>query len=138
WMLRPENPYFARAAVNRVWAHFFGTGLVDPVDDIGEQNPPSHPELLDELSRQFAAHGFDIKYLIRAITFSKTYQLSSAASNPSHREDDRLFARMALKGMSGEQLYDSLLVAMDAPPEQPRSNQPRMTVASTRGEFLAK
>lgn len=137
WMLRADNRYFARAAVNRFWAHFFGTGLVEPVDDIGEQNPPSHPELFDELARQFAAHGFDVKYLVRAITFSKTYQLSSAVSDASHREDDRHFARMAFKGLTGEQLYDSLLAAMDAPPERP-SGQPMESPASRRAEFLAR
>lgn len=138
WMLRPENPYFARAAVNRIWAHFFGIGLVEPVDDMNDQNPPSHPELLDELSRQFVAHDYDIKYLIRAITFSKTYQLSSVVSDPSHKEDERHFARMAFKGLTGEQLYDSLMVAMDSPPEPQPTGDRFMNRTSPRAEFLAK
>src|SRR5207253_142828 len=79
WLVTPENPFFARAAVNRLWGHFFGIGLVDPVDDLTEANPPSHPELLDELASAFAAHQFDIKFLIRAILLSNAYQLSGAA-----------------------------------------------------------
>src|SRR5262249_30835518 len=66
WLVRADNPFFARAAVNRLWEYFFGTGLTDPVDEQGDHNPPSHPELLDEMARQFADHGFDLKYMIRA------------------------------------------------------------------------
>lgn len=115
WLLRAENPFFARAAVNRLWAHFFGLGLVEPVDDLSDQNPASHPELLDLLAREFAAHDFDIKFMIRAITFSKTYQRSSVLSDPSQAADVRLFARMNLKGLTGEQLYDSVMIATDTP-----------------------
>src|SRR5262249_61734684 len=68
WMTARNNPYFARAAANRLWAHFFGIGLVEPVDDLSEQNPPSHPELLDELARGFMERCYDQKFLIRAIT----------------------------------------------------------------------
>src|SRR5438445_1587677 len=82
WMVSPENPFFARAAVNRMWAHLFGVGLVDPVDDMGADNPPSHPELLDALARSFAEHGFDRKFLIRAIVLSRPYQLSSIVAEP--------------------------------------------------------
>ena len=78
WMTTRDNPFFARAMVNRTWAEFFGTGLVDPVDDMGPHNRPSHPALLDELAQQFAAHSFDVKYLMRAIVLSRPYQLSSA------------------------------------------------------------
>src|SRR5207302_6517455 len=84
WLTAGDNPYFARAAVNRVWAYFFGTGLADPVDVMFDaHNAPSHPELLDELARQFAAHRFDLKFLIRAITTSRTYQLTSAGTHKS-------------------------------------------------------
>ncbi len=108
WMTSPENPYFARNAVNRVWAHFFGIGLVDPVDDEpGDDNPPSHPRLLDELSRQFISSKYDVKYLIRAITASAAYQRTSVVSDAS-QQDARLFARMAVKGLTPEQLFDSL------------------------------
>jgi hypothetical protein len=109
WVVHKHNPYFARAVVNRLWLHFFGIGLVDPVDGLGEEQPPSHPELLDDLAREFASHRFDLRYLIRAITGSKTYMLSSVLSDPSHN-DPRLFARAAVRGLSAEQFYDSLAV----------------------------
>ena len=94
-----------------MWAYFFGTGLVDPVDEMaGGDRHPSHPELLDVLAREFAAHHFDLKFLIRAITASRAYQLTSAATHKS--QDDRtLFARMPLRGLTAEQLFDSLAMA---------------------------
>jgi hypothetical protein len=110
WLTSPKNPYFSRALANRMWAYFFGTGLVDPVDDLRPENAPSHPELLEELARQFAAHKFDIKFLIRAITASRAYQLSSQATHSS-QDDPRLFARMALRGLTPEQIFESLSVA---------------------------
>ncbi|HEY7311055.1 MAG TPA: DUF1549 and DUF1553 domain-containing protein [Gemmataceae bacterium] len=111
WMTSKDNPYFARAAVNRMWGYFFGTGIVDPVDEmVGGEHTPSHPELLDELARQFAAHDFDLKFLIRAITSSRAYQLSSVATHQS-QDDPREFARMPLRGLSAEQLFDSIAQA---------------------------
>lgn len=111
WMTRADNPYFAKAAANRLWAHFFGTGLVEPVDEIaGGPNKPSHPELLDELARQLAAHRFDLKFLMRAITASKAYQRASASTHAS-QDDLQQFARMAVKGLTPEQLFDSLTEA---------------------------
>jgi hypothetical protein len=110
WMISDRNTYFARTAVNRLWGQFFGIGIVNPVDDFTADNPPSHPELLDELARQFAAHKYDFKFLIRAVTATKTYQLSSRQTDKS-QENPRLFARMALKGMAPEQLFDSIAQA---------------------------
>jgi hypothetical protein len=108
WLTSADNPYFARAAVNRVWAYFFGTGLADPVDDMFDaHNVPSHPELLDELARQFTAHRFDLKFLMRAITTSRTYQLTSAGTHKS-QDDPRRFARMHIRGLTPEQLFDSV------------------------------
>jgi hypothetical protein len=109
WMTAGDNPFFARAAVNRMWAHFFGVGLVDPVDDFNDTNSPSHPELLDELAKQFVANKFDLKFLVRAITLSKVYQRTSVAGPTA--PELRLFARMPIKGLTGEQLYDSITVA---------------------------
>lgn len=110
WITSPNNPYFARAAVNRTWATFFGIGIVEPVDDFDENNQPSHPELLDLLAREFAAHEFDVKYLISAITASRAYQLASRQTHDSQK-DPRHFARHAVRGLSGLQLYDSVVTA---------------------------
>jgi hypothetical protein len=107
WVVSPTNPYFARAGVNRMWSYFFGTGLTDPVDEQGAHNPPSHPELLDELARQFADHRFDLKYLVRALVASQAYQRTSTVGSPA-KDDPRLFARMPVRGLSAEQLFDSL------------------------------
>ena len=76
-MAAPDNPFFARALANRLWGHFMGRGLVEPIDDMRVTNPPSNPELLDALAKDFVAHKFDLKHLIRTIMNSTTYQLSS-------------------------------------------------------------
>ncbi len=108
WVTSKDNPYFARAAVNRVWSYFFGIGIIEPVDEmVGAENTPSHPELLDDLAKDFAAHDFDLKYLILAITSSKAYQLSSVRTHPS-QDVPRQFSRAPLLGMTPEQLYDSV------------------------------
>jgi hypothetical protein len=135
WLTSPKNPWFARAAANRMWAYFFGTGLVDPVDDLRDDNPASHPELLDELARQFAEHHFDLKYLIRAITASRAYQLASTADKDKTPDDPRLFSRMALRGMTPEQIFDSLTMATGL--REKRSNR-RVFYQddSLRAEFL--
>lgn len=114
WMTTPDNPYFARAAVNRLWAHFFGIGLVEPVDDLSDENKPSHPELLDELARQFVRHGFDYRFMIRAIALSKTYQLSSVHPQATP-PDVRLFAYMPVKGLTQDQLMESLSLTIGVP-----------------------
>jgi hypothetical protein len=110
WMTSPDNPYFTRAAVNRVWGKLFGVGLVDPVDDFGQSNPCSHPELLTALAEQFAAQDVELQFLIRAITTSRAYQRSSRRTHES-QDQPGLFARMATKGLTPEQLYDSLAQA---------------------------
>jgi hypothetical protein len=110
WVTRRDNPFFARTMANRMWEHFFGIGLVDPSDDFREENPASHPELLDDLASAFAASGFDMQMLIRAITSSQAYQRTSTQTHAS-QEDLRLFARMPLKGLTPEQVFDSLATA---------------------------
>lgn len=111
WVTSPKNPYFARTTANRLWGHFFGHGLMDPVDDEpSKDNPPSHPELLKVLAEQVVAHNFDMKYMIRAITLSKAYQRSSKQTEDSQK-DPKLFAKMAVKGMTPELLFDSLVNA---------------------------
>ena len=78
WMVDAKNPFFARAVANRYWAHFFGKGIVDPLDDMRVTNPPSNPELLDALAKELVEHRYGLKHLIRAIAKSKTYHLSPA------------------------------------------------------------
>src|SRR5262245_62004662 len=108
WMTAPENPFFARALVNRTWAHLFGRGIVHPVDDMMPENEPSHPELLDALARHIAKTGeFDVKYLIKAICLSETYQRTSKPT-PENKGDAKLFSHMTMKVLSPEQLFDSL------------------------------
>jgi hypothetical protein len=109
WMTAPDNPFFAKAAVNRVWSMLFGMGIVDPPDDIRDENPASHPELLDALAQAFVDNKYDLKFLIKAITLSKTYQRTSALEGAT--DDPRLFTRMAVKALTAEQLYDSIALA---------------------------
>jgi hypothetical protein len=115
WITAAENPYFARAAVNRLWAHFFGRGLVNPVDNFHDGNPPSHPELLDLLANEFRASGYDLKHLIRCLCTSAAYQRTSRPL-PQNEADDLLFSHMVVKVMSPEVFYDSLATAMAAGP----------------------
>ena len=116
WLTGPSNPYFARATVNRVWSHLFGRGIVDPVDDFGENNSPVSPELLDTLASQLIDSGFDLKKLVRTIAKSRAYQLSSRgnqADDAAGHIEQRLttFAQMNVKTLTPEQLYDCIAVA---------------------------
>ncbi len=107
WMTNPENPYFARAIVNRMWAHFLGLGLVEAVDDMRVTNPPTNPELLNALAKDFIAHKFDLKHLIRTIMNSRTYQLSSAPS-PFNAKDRQNYARYFPRRLAAEVLSDAV------------------------------
>jgi hypothetical protein len=113
WVAGTDNPYFARAGANRIWAYLIGTGLIEPIDGWNETNPPSHPELLDLLAQQFASHQFDPQYLLRSIIASRTYQASSAALSQGKDVKPQLFARGAVRGLSAEQLFDSLAEATE-------------------------
>ena len=110
WVTKPDNPYFARAAVNRVWARFFGTGIVEPLDDLRPDNPPSHPELLDLLAQEFRSHGYELKFLIRAITATKAYALTSGVGR-SELAPANLFAAMPVRTLSSGQLFETLAQA---------------------------
>ncbi len=107
WMADPENPFFARALVNRYWKHFFGRGLVDPEDDMRVTNPATNPELLDALAQDFVAHKFDMKHLIRTICNSQTYQLA-AEPNDWNRNDKQNFSRYYPKRLNAEVLLDAI------------------------------
>jgi hypothetical protein len=107
WICSPDNPFFAKAFVNRLWAQYMGRGFVNPVDDLSDENVPSHPELLKALAKEFADSGFDIKHLVRGICNSKAYQRTSKPSG-DNRDDRTLWSHQAIKVLSGEQLFDSL------------------------------
>jgi Protein of unknown function (DUF1549)/Protein of unknown function (DUF1553) len=107
WMVAKDNPFFARAICNRLWGHFTGRGLVEPIDDMRVTNPPSNPELLDALARDLFEHKFDLKHLIRAIMLSSTYQLSSEP-NEGNIHDQQNYARSYPRRMLAEVLLDSL------------------------------
>ncbi len=107
WMAQPSNPFFARALANRLWGHFMGRGLVEPVDDMRETNPPSNPELLDALAKDFVDSKFDVKRLVRTICTSRTYQLSSEP-NDLNRSDKQNHARAYARRLVAEVLHDSI------------------------------
>jgi hypothetical protein len=114
WLTSPRNPFFARVFVNRMWKHFFGRGLVEPVDDLRATNPPSHPELLDFLSEDFARNGYDVKRLIRVLTGTAAYH-RSAAPLPGNARDTRFLSRYPFKRLGAEQLADALAAATGTP-----------------------
>jgi hypothetical protein len=120
WITAPGNPYFARAAVNRVWARFFGTGLIEPIDDLDSNETPELGAILDELAGQFRDHGYDLKYLIRALTATRAYNLSSAV-DPNESTTPPLFAGMAVRGLSPGQFVDSLAQATGADTSETRA-----------------
>jgi hypothetical protein len=105
WLTSPDNPWFARNLANRVWRHFLGRGLVEPVDDVRDTNPPSNPELLDALARHIIDSKFDLKKLIRTITASRVYQLSSHP-NPTNVGDEMNFSRSLFRPPGAEVLLD--------------------------------
>jgi hypothetical protein len=107
WLTSPDNPYFTRAVVNRVWANFFGIGLVDPVDDLRTSNPASNEELLAALCRFTVEKGYDLKALMRLILLSETYRRSSEPL-PRNRDDRRWFARAYPKRLMAEVLSDAI------------------------------
>lgn len=114
WITAPDNPFFARATVNRFWKHFFGRGIVHPVDDFRATNPPINEPLLDALAEDFVAKGYDIKQLIRAICNSRTYQLSDK-TNPTNESDTKNFSHFYSKRLGPEVLFDAIVTATGVP-----------------------
>jgi len=125
WLTAKDNRMFARATANRFWAHFLGRGFVNPMNNFGDHNTPSHPALLDALADEFVASNFDVKHLIRCICLSETYQRTSKVAPGNEKaEAESLFVRMAPKVLTPEQVYDALCVALElpeiAPPPDPK------------------
>jgi hypothetical protein len=114
WMVDPKNPFFAKAVANRYWAHFFGRGIVDPLDDMRVTNPPSNPELLNALAQNLIDHNFSLKALIKTICKSRTYQLTSAP-NEFNKLDKQAYARYYPKRLQAEVLLDALCQVTDSP-----------------------
>jgi hypothetical protein len=107
WLASPENPYFATSVANRVWAHFFGLGIVEPVDDIRVSNPASNPELFEALGAKLTSYNYDFKQLVRDICNSHAYQRSSQA-NASNEEDTKNFSHSRIRRIPAESLLDCL------------------------------
>ena len=107
WLASSQNPYFASNFANRVWAHFFGPGIIDPVDDVRISNPASNPELLAELAKRFTATNYDFKQLVRDICRSQTYQRSTQR-NESNMQDEKNFAHANLRRIKAESLLDCI------------------------------
>lgn len=116
WMTAEDNPFFARTLVNRLWGHFLGRGIIHPIDDARSTNPPSNPELLDELSRDFIANGFDVKHLIRRITGSRAYRLSSEPT-AENEQDQQNYARFYPRRLPAEVLLDAISQVLEVPTE---------------------
>lgn len=120
WITSPDNPFFARSLVNRVWKHLLGRGLVEPVDDLRPTNPATHPDLLDALAADFTAHHFDLRHLIRTIVSSRTYQLSSKPL-AGNKADDRLYSHALVRELPAQVFMDAVARAAGVPDQFPNA-----------------
>jgi hypothetical protein len=134
WLTSAENPFFARAAVNRIWYHLFGRGIVDPVDDLRSTNPPSNAELLDALAADFVKHGFDRKYLIRKIMLSRTYQ-QSWQTTATNADDDKYFSHAKVRLPRAEALLDAICSATETAEKFPQFPAGTSAVSLPDGEY---
>src|SRR5579871_1570874 len=114
WLTSKDNALFRQNLANRIWAAFFGRGIIEPVDDVRISNPPSNRELLEELGRRLASYDFDTRRLIRDICNSRTYQLA-VATNPTNRDDDSQFSHARLRRLRADVLLDSIAEVTDTP-----------------------
>jgi len=143
WLTAADNPYFARAMANRVWAHLMGRGIVEPVDDFRATNPPSNPALLDALADSFVQGGYRVKPLIRLIMNSATYQLSAeppAHASPYGADPERYFTTAAVKILTAEQILDAISSAtgiLERFPGYPRGTRAiEIAEGETSNQFL--
>lgn len=114
WLVAPENPFFAKVEVNRLWGHLMGRGIVEPVDDFRDSNPPASAALIDWLAQDFVQHGFDRKHTLRTILNSRTYQLSSR-KNEFNKTDVKYFSHARTRLLSAEQLLDAICQVTSVP-----------------------
>jgi hypothetical protein len=115
WLTSKENPMFARAGANRLWSYFMERGIIEPVDDIRTSNPPTNPELLDALTKDFVDSGFDMKYIMKTITRSRTYQ-QSIITNKWNKADTINFSHAVARRLTAEQLLDAIGIATGSRP----------------------
>ena len=132
WITDGNNPYFARATVNRIWDYFTGAGIVDPIDWFGVSTIPSHPELLDWLAEDFIRHGYNLRYLTRAILNSEMYQ-RSAQTTDMNKNDEYLLTHARIRPLTAEQLFYSLLEATNIASRQKRRGQ---DVRNMKNQYL--
>ena len=118
WITSPDNIYFARSFVNRIWGYLNGVGLIEPLDDIRAGNPPSNPELLDWMGQEFIAKGFDFRHMVRQICRSRTYQLS-IQTNQWNADDKTNFSHATARRLPAETLLDSIYKVTGTTPEIP-------------------
>ncbi len=116
WITDPQNKHFSGAMVNRLWKHFLGVGLVEPVDDLRASNPPTNPELWDVLNREFVTHGYDLKHVMRLILNSRTYQISSDTL-PGNQLDRKFHSHYYARRLPSEVISDAISAATDVPDE---------------------
>jgi hypothetical protein len=136
WLTAPDNPFFARAFVNRVWGHYFGVGLVNPIDDFSSANPPTNARLLDALARDFVQSGYDVRKLERTILMSRTYQLSYVP-NETNKFDKNNFSHAYVRPLMAEQVVDVLNAALGVEerfvgPEEAPAGTKMVEVGSSR------
>ena len=110
WVASKENPYFAKSYVNRLWSYLLGVGIIEPVDDIRAGNPPSNPALLDRLTHEFVASGFDVRHVLRDICKSHVYQ-QSIATNAWNQDDNINYSHALARRLPAEVLYDTIMHA---------------------------
>uniref|UniRef100_Q01WH1 Cell surface protein n=1 Tax=Solibacter usitatus (strain Ellin6076) TaxID=234267 RepID=Q01WH1_SOLUE len=141
WLTAKDNAIFRQNMANRLWAQFFGRGIVDPVDDVRISNPPSNRELLEELGKRLAGYNFDARKLIRDICLSKTYQLA-ATPNETNRDDDSQFSHQRLRRLRADVILDALAQVTETPStfnEMPRGVRAmQLYEGGSRGNYFLK
>src|SRR6185369_1108162 len=111
WVASKDNPYFAKSYVNRLWAYLLGTGIIEPIDDIRAGNPPSNPQLLDYLTTEFIAGGFNVQAMFKMICKSRTYQHAIQA-NKWNADDDVNYSHAIARRLPAEVLFDAIYRAV--------------------------
>ncbi|MBP87866.1 MAG: hypothetical protein CMJ64_14275 [Planctomycetaceae bacterium] len=138
WLTSPKNRYFARSTVNRIWSHLMGRGLVDPIDDFRDSNPPSNPELLDALADDFSENSFRFKPIIRSILNSHTYQLAAQLEQPQSpkaADEEQYFTHAVIHMLSAEQIIDAISTATGIPESFPGYPQGTRAIALAEGNI---